>query len=140
MLQRLTQAPRPCLQMAVPCEFYSVSLGEEEREPLSITVKLFPAGLDTAAVQHAVERGRPRRSQHGQGTAGVLPGQAVGQTAVIYYSFRITVSKIKHQFPLFSELSKNGHAISEDGLHYLQSLTKHGKACFELRDCIMGPT
>ena len=56
--------------MAVPCECYSVSLGEEEREPLSITVKLFPAGLDTAAVQHAVQRGTPHSAQRGQRTGG----------------------------------------------------------------------
>ncbi|XP_037082701.1 glutamate--cysteine ligase regulatory subunit-like [Pollicipes pollicipes] len=42
--------------MAVPCPCYSVSLGDEEREPLSITVKLFPNGLNAEAVGHAVER------------------------------------------------------------------------------------
>ncbi|XP_043188372.1 glutamate--cysteine ligase regulatory subunit-like [Amphibalanus amphitrite] len=47
---------RPSVVMAVPCACYSVSLGEEEREPLSITVKLFPVGLDTDAVRQAVER------------------------------------------------------------------------------------
>jgi len=44
------------VKMAVPCPCYSVSLGEEEREPLSITVKLFPNGFSASAVEQAVER------------------------------------------------------------------------------------